>query len=60
MIDRVHQVASALLKTPEIQKRFAEIGGQAGGNTPAEFGAFVRQQVADWRQTVETAKLSID
>lgn len=60
VIDRVHQVASALLKTPEIQKRFAELGGQAGGGTPAEFGAFVRQQVSDWRQIVETAKLSID
>lgn len=60
IIDRLHQVVSGVLKTPEIQKRFAEMGGQAGGNTPAEFGAFVRQQRLDWKQIVDTAKLSLD
>lgn len=60
VVDRIQQVVSAILKTPEIQKRFADMGGQAGGNTPAEFGAFVKQQQADWRQIVESAKLSQD
>lgn len=60
VIDRVQQVASTLLKTPEIQKRFSEMGGQAGGNTAAEFGAFVRQQALDWKQIVDAAKLSVD
>ncbi|HPU50248.1 MAG TPA: tripartite tricarboxylate transporter substrate binding protein [Burkholderiaceae bacterium] len=60
VIDRLHQAASTVLATAEIQKRFADMGGQAGGNSPAEFGAFVRQQRLDWKQIVDAAKLSLD
>lgn len=60
IIDRIQQVVSTILKTPEIQKRFSDMGGRAGGTTAAEFGAFVRQQQADWKQIVDSAKLSLD
>ncbi|MFT3800607.1 MAG: tripartite tricarboxylate transporter substrate binding protein [Burkholderiaceae bacterium] len=60
VLERLQQAASTILQTPEIRKRFAEMGGQAGGNSSAEFAAFVKQQQADWKEIVETAKLSID
>lgn len=60
VIERIQQAASGILRSTDVQKRFADLGGQAGGNTPAEFDAFVRKQQADWRQIVEAAKLSLD
>jgi tripartite-type tricarboxylate transporter receptor subunit TctC len=60
VIDRIQQAVSTILRTPEIQKRFSDLGGQAGGNTAAEFDAFVRRQQVDWKQIVEAAKLSVD
>ncbi len=60
VLERLQQATSTILATPEIRKRFAEMGGQAGGNSSAEFGAFVKQQQADWKQIVEAANLSVD
>jgi tripartite-type tricarboxylate transporter receptor subunit TctC len=36
------------------------MGGIAGGNSPAEFNTFVRAEIANWKQTVEAAKLSLE
>jgi uncharacterized membrane protein YfcA len=36
------------------------LGGIAGGNSSAEFNTFVRAEIANWKQTVETAKLSLE
>jgi tripartite-type tricarboxylate transporter receptor subunit TctC len=36
------------------------MGGVAGGNSPAEFNTFVRTEIANWKQTVEAAKLSLE
>jgi tripartite-type tricarboxylate transporter receptor subunit TctC len=45
---------------PDIQKRFAEMGGVPGGNTPAEFGAFMDKERESWRKIVEAAKLQLE
>jgi tripartite-type tricarboxylate transporter receptor subunit TctC len=60
VIERIQQAVATILRSPEIQKRFSDLGGQAGGNTAAEFDAFVRKQQADWKQIVDAAKLSVD
>jgi tripartite-type tricarboxylate transporter receptor subunit TctC len=36
-------------------KRFHELGGVPGGNTPAEFGTFIDNERTKWEQTVKTA-----
>ena len=58
IIDRLHQATVKVLQTPDIQKRFKEMGGIPGGNSPTEFNTFVQTEIANWRQTVEAAKLT--
>ena len=58
IIDRLQQATVKVLQTPDIQKRFKEMGGIPGGNSPTEFNAFVQTEIANWRQTVEAAKLT--
>lgn len=41
-----------------ITARFRAIGGQAGGNTPAEYIAFIDQERARWKRIVDTAGLA--
>ncbi|MDN4017886.1 Bug family tripartite tricarboxylate transporter substrate binding protein [Zwartia panacis] len=60
IINKIQQATKKVLETPEIQKRFAEMGGVPGGNTPAEFGAFMDKERESWRKIVEAAKLQME
>lgn len=60
IIQKIQQATKKVLATPEVQKRFAEMGGTPGGNTPAEFAAMIDKERESWKQTVEAAKLSME
>ena len=58
LVDRLQLATAKVLNTADIQKRFKEMGGVAGGNSPADFNAFVRSEIANWKRTVEAANLA--
>jgi tripartite-type tricarboxylate transporter receptor subunit TctC len=60
IVDKIQQATKKVLAMPEIQKRFAEMGGVPGGGTPAEFGAFMDKERESWRKIVEAAKLQME
>lgn len=57
IITRVHQAAVKILKNPDIVKRLAAEGAVAVGNSPAEFDAFVRAEIAQWAKLMREMKL---
>ena len=60
IINKIQQATKKIIETPDMQKRFTEMGGTTGGNTPAEFSAFIDKERASWKQIVEAAKLSME
>ena len=58
IVDRIQRATTLVLQTSDIQKRFKEMGGIAGGNTPKEFNAFIETEISNWKQIVEAAKLA--
>lgn len=60
VINKLHQASAAALKDPEVMARFKEMGGTAGGNTPAEFGEFINAERQRWKLIVEAAGLSME
>lgn len=50
------QIAKALL-SPEVAKKFEELGARTVSDTPAEFDKFMREELAKWQQLVKTAKI---
>jgi tripartite-type tricarboxylate transporter receptor subunit TctC len=60
IVNKIQQATSKVLETPEIRSRFVEMGGTPGGNTPAEFAAFVSKERESWKKIVETANLSME
>ena len=48
VVDRLSREVRAILATPEIQARFAEIGGTAGQFSPEEYAGFVASEVTSW------------
>jgi tripartite-type tricarboxylate transporter receptor subunit TctC len=60
LVNKIQQATKKVLEMPDIQKRFATMGGVPGGNTPAEFGAFMDKERESWRKIVEAAKLQME
>ena len=57
IIARVYQAAVEVLKNPEIVKRLAAQGATPVGDPPAEFDAFVRDEIVTWRKLIHEMKL---
>jgi len=55
VIDKLYEAARDALRAPDVVSKFRELGGEPGGNTPAEFGAFIERERAMWEQTVKAA-----
>ncbi len=57
VVDKLYIATRDVVRSPDISDRFKAMGGQAGGNTPAEFSAFIDQERARWMQIVDAAGL---
>lgn len=58
VIDTLYAATRDVVRSPDIAERFRAMGGQAGGNTPAEFAAFIDQERARWKQIVDAAGIA--
>jgi len=57
---KLYDAISAILKSPEMQKRLAEIGGEPGGMSPSEFAAFIKSETAKWAKVVKESGATVD
>jgi len=58
IIMKISEDVSRIVKTPEVRERFAALGADAEGTTPAEFSNYFRGDVAKWAKVVKATKLS--
>ena len=57
IVDRLNRDLRRILAEPEVQKRFADLGGRAAPSSPAEMRAQVEAEIARWNQTVDTRRI---
>jgi tripartite-type tricarboxylate transporter receptor subunit TctC len=55
IIDKVYRETSRALALPDVRKRFAELGVDLIGNTPAEFAAVIREEIPQWAAVIKGA-----
>lgn len=60
VVARLHREIAAAAAEPELRRRILELGATPGGNTPAEFGAAVRAQLAKVRPLVAQLQLEVE
>jgi tripartite-type tricarboxylate transporter receptor subunit TctC len=53
IVERLHAAMKVSLANPTVQQRLADLGVQGRDLTPAEFTAFVANQVKEWLQPVK-------
>ncbi len=59
-IERLHSEVAKILAADEMKAKFADLGAQAIGSTPAELAAFLRGEMAKWAEVVKVANIKIE
>lgn len=57
---RLSSLISDILRTPEMMRRFAEVGAEPIGNTPEEMAQWMKEDTERWRQVIKTGGVTID
>jgi tripartite-type tricarboxylate transporter receptor subunit TctC len=55
VVDRLSREIAAILKTPAMTEKFAGLGARVVGNSPEEFGAYLREETAKWAKAAKDA-----
>ena len=57
---RLHQAFAGALQQPEVKARFAQLMAEPVGNTPDQFGAFMKQELAKYEAVVKASGAKVD
>jgi tripartite-type tricarboxylate transporter receptor subunit TctC len=60
VIVKVHRDVVSVLNSPDVKKRFEDIGMVPVGNTPADFAKAIKAESARWAKVIEQRKLAIN
>jgi len=60
IITRLHAETQKALAAPDTQKRLAVMGADGVGNSPDEFGAFVKAEVTKWARIVRDSGMKVE
>jgi tripartite-type tricarboxylate transporter receptor subunit TctC len=58
--ERINATAVEVLRSPDVQKRFLEQGAEPIGNSTAEMAAFVKEEMARWKQVIQQANVKLN
>ena len=58
--NRLSSLISEILRTPDMARRFAEVGAEPIGNTPEEMALWMKEDTERWRQVIKTGGVTID
>jgi len=56
----LHGEVVRVLAMPDVRERFAGLGADAHGGTPAEFDAFTRRDIAKWAEVVKASGMKVE
>ena len=59
-VAKVHAAAVKALATPAVKERFASLGVQPVGNTPEQWGAEIRADLARWAKVIKAAGIKAE
>ncbi len=60
IVDKMSREVAAIVREPEVTKMFVASGAVAVGSTPAEFGAFLKTEMAKWGRVIKEAGIKLE
>ena len=57
---RLHQAFAGALQQPEVKTRFAQLMAEPVGNTPEQFGEFMKRELAKYEKVVKASGAKVD
>ncbi len=57
---RLSATVADILRSPDIARRYAEVGLLAVGNTPDEMAAWMKEDTERWRAVIKAGNISVD
>lgn len=60
LIDKLHDATDATIRSPEVAKKFSDLGADPQFGTPKEFAAYVANDMAKWARVAKDAGLKAE
>jgi tripartite-type tricarboxylate transporter receptor subunit TctC len=60
VIDKLNREIVAIVRLPDLRDRLAAEGAEAVGNSPEEFAAFIRRELARWAAVIKGAGIRLE
>jgi tripartite-type tricarboxylate transporter receptor subunit TctC len=60
IVNRLHETIVQILKTSQAQERYANVGAEIRYNSPEEFAALIRAELAKWAKVIKAAGIRVD
>jgi tripartite-type tricarboxylate transporter receptor subunit TctC len=60
IVERLQRELAAVLNDPDVRDRYATLGIEPVGNTPEQFGAQIRADLARWEKVVKQAGIKVE
>ena len=60
LIDRLSAELAKIMRDPAIKAKFADLGADAIGSTPAELAAYMEAERKKWAEVVKAANIRIE
>jgi tripartite-type tricarboxylate transporter receptor subunit TctC len=55
VLQRLHKEIIRAVNSPEVRSRLQELGADIIGNTPEEYAAYIRNEIAKWHKVIKAA-----
>jgi tripartite-type tricarboxylate transporter receptor subunit TctC len=59
VLDKLHIETVKTLSMPAVRKKFADLGLEPVGNTPAEFAAIIKKETPEWAKVIKDAGIKL-
>ena len=60
VVAKLNKTLRPIIESPEVQKKFKNVGFEGFSSTPEELGNYIKEQLGEWKKMVKDANIQAD